>query len=618
MSLSRTTRVVSMQSCLILAVTGCSGSSNESSSGPGTDVGGVNGITGGNSSSGNPGLGGTTATGTNNTAGRLGVGGTNATGGAAMGGSAATGGATGGSSALGGNRSTGGATSTGGKSAAAGGNASGGAAPTGGAVATGGATGTTRATGGAASVGGSSTGGSKSSGGVASMGGSKATTGGATSQGNCTFTANPSISSKMGTVGVVEWSTTLPSVSSAQIVYTLNNAASSVLNKGGTAPVDLTKTNYHTLLLGLKPSSAYTFHIEATSSNGSSCKSSDYALSTGTLTGAPSITRTATNASAQATGFIITSGGVNGPGQAYIIDADGTVVWTAAAPASCSRARMDYEGANMWMMALNVQNSGGEMRTMSMDGVTTQNNISGLSKAHHDFTVLSGGVVATMVWSATGTDPQSDLVERSSDGTVKTVFHIGSNLYVGGQSALGGGSNTYHCNSILYHASDDTYTIGDRNPNMYVRVSHAGQPVWQFGGSCTNAPAPRCATGSWTANHGHHLLDNGNLLFFNNGPFGSASTPSHVYEYSISTTGTSLTATQVKTYTASNNFHSDSLGDVQRLPNGNTLITFSTPSQGQSGMIQEVDASWNVVQTITASAFGYAEWRETLYGPPPR
>jgi hypothetical protein len=41
-------------------------------------------------------------------------------------------------------------------------------------------------------------------------------------------------------------------------------------------------------------------------------------------------------------------------------------------------------------------------------------------------------------------------------------------------------------------------------------------------------------------------------------------------------------------------------------------------SQGQFGMIQEVDASWNVVQTITASAFGYAEWRETLYGPPLR
>jgi hypothetical protein len=51
---------------------------------------------------------------------------------------------------------------------------------------------------------------------------------------------------------------------------------------------------------------------------------------------------------------------------------------------------------------------------------------------------------------------------------------------------------------------------------------------------------------------------------------------------------------------------------VQRLPNGNTLITSSN-----GGVIQEVDSSWNTVQSIKGT-FGYADWRETLYGPPPR
>ena len=51
---------------------------------------------------------------------------------------------------------------------------------------------------------------------------------------------------------------------------------------------------------------------------------------------------------------------------------------------------------------------------------------------------------------------------------------------------------------------------------------------------------------------------------------------------------------------------------MQRLPNGNTLITYST-----DGVILEVDPSWATVQTLTGS-YGYADWRETLYGPPPR
>ena len=74
-----------------------------------------------------------------------------------------------------------------------------------------------------------------------------------------------------------------------------------------------------------------------------------------------------------------------------------------------------------------------------------------------------------------------------------------------------------------------------------------------------------------------------------------------------------MSATQVKAYKSSSNSHSDSLGDVQRLPNGNTLVTFSN-----NGLLQELDSSWNVVQTLSTGSFGYADWRETLYGPPPR
>lgn len=55
---------------------------------------------------------------------------------------------------------------------------------------------------------------------------------------------------------------------------------------------------------------------------------------------------------------------------------------------------------------------------------------------------------------------------------------------------------------------------------------------------------------------------------------------------------------------------SSNLGDVQRLPGGNTLITYSS-----DGQIVEVDSDWNEVQTVSVRV-GYSSWRPTLYGTP--
>ncbi len=473
------------------------------------------------------------------------------------------------------------------------------------------------------------------SGNESSMGGGTSTSGGGGSQSDrtstggaladtvtCTFDAHSTLSTAIPTVAIVEWSTSLADPSSAHIFYSLNGAASNVLNNGGTAPVDLSQANNRTLLLGLKGSSTYTFRIQAQSSTGDVCTSPDYTITTGAVASSvPALTQSIKNFAALSKGFIVTSsgtgggmgggamGGGAGASVAYIFDADGSVVWWAAAPASCSRARMDYEGANMWMLALNVQNSGGEMRYVSMDGLTGANNVSGLSSGHHDFAVLPGGAVAIMSWSSSGSDVQSDLIERYADGTSATLLRIGPSLYLGGQSVIGASTASYHSNSISYHVADDTYTIGDRNPNLYVKVTHGGQPLWQIGGSCSGAPAPKCAGGSWKVNHGHDIAANGNFLLFNNTQTGA----SHAIELKLAESSSSLSTSIVEDYVSSDNAGSNTLGDVQRLPNGNTLVTFST-----CGVIQELDASWNVVRTFTAGSFGYADWRETLYGPPTR
>jgi hypothetical protein len=589
----RNAKILLIQSCFVLAAIGCNPDGTSPAANSSGGAGGPSGTGGSSSTGGSPGSGGTSVVG--GTSGGVGSGGAIATGG-----TRATGGTvgTGGTRATGGTVGTGGSRATGGTSATGGSRATGGTSSTGGTQAAGGASGGATATGGASGAGGvSAAGGTSISGGTTG-------TGGATTNGSCSFTViGSSISSKMATVGIVEWSTTLASPSSAQIVYTLDNPSNTTLNKGGTAPVDLSKPNYRTLLLGLKQSSDYTFHIEATASNGTTCKSGEYTLpKTGTLSGAPTVTRTpGTSASAQANGFIVTSSGQGGGstgGSAYIIDADGAIVWYSTAPSQCGRARMDYEGVNMWMVSINVGNGGGEMRFVSMDGQTTQTNVSGLSGAHHDFTVLPGKVAA-MVWTTSGRDPESNLVERASDGSGSstTVFKIGSNLYT---------SSSFHCNSILYHSEDDTYTISDRNPNLYVKVKHDGTPVWQIGGSCTGAMAPKCASGTWQVNHGHDFdADKGTMLIFNNG-----AGYSRILELKLTESSSAISYTTVKEFSAG--ISSNTLGDVQRLPNGNTLITYTN-----AGQILEVDSAWSTVQTLKGS-FGYADWRPTLYGPPLR
>jgi hypothetical protein len=212
---------------------------------------------------------------------------------------------------------------------------------------------------------------------------------------------------------------------------------------------------------------------------------------------------------------------------------------------------------------------------------------------------MPGGQVAALVWSVPGDDVPSDLVVRSPDGGVTTAFTIGSNLYL---------SDTFHANAIHYLPSGDSFTIADRNPNLIVDVSSAGVPAWQLGGVCDGAPTgTHCSPQSWQVNHGHHLLDDGTLLLFNNT---ETSGVAHVLEFQLSNTPSALSATLVHDYTGT--AASSTLGDVQRLPGGNTLVTYSN-----AAVIEELDPNWNVVQTFSVRV-GYSNWRPTLYGPPLR
>jgi hypothetical protein len=523
-------------------------------------------------------------------------------------------------SAIGGSPA-GAATSSGGGSGVGGTGAGGGSVASSGSggKSTGGASGTASTGGGTAGMPGN--GGAPGTGG--SIAGAPASGAAGSGQGSvsCNFTVKAQTADKAGaggipTVGIVNWSVDVPNLKSASIAFGLEGAAPTL-----TAPVDVTTApNFRSLLLGMKGSKTYTFHIEV-SDGTASCTSPDYSITTGAVPNAvPRITRTAGPAvAAQAKGFIVASsgagaigGGMMGGGTsgnssyAFILDADGDPVWFAPGPVSCTRAKMSVDGQYMWMIEVNVDNmtkDGGEVRRVSMDGLTTVLNIPGLANCHHDLTVLPNGKIACLSWIQQSGDQPSDLFEADADGNITKIVTLDSKVYLGGQGM--GGGNSYHANSIHYHPADDSFTISDRNPSVFFKLNHQGQILWQFGGSCTGAPAPKCIAGDWKVNHGHDMLDDGTFSFFNNGQSGAST----ALFYKLTETGT-FAAQKLGSYAPGTT--SAVLGDVERLPNGNTIVAFSN-----AGVIHEIDPSGALVQSISGPG-GYADWRETLYGPPPR
>ncbi|HEX6273409.1 MAG TPA: arylsulfotransferase family protein [Polyangiaceae bacterium] len=416
---------------------------------------------------------------------------------------------------------------------------------------------------------------------------------------SCDFSLSRNeVSATMPTVGVVEWSLSGSAPSSAAIVYRLRGATSAILNSGGEAPVNLSEPNHRTLLLGLKQASDYTFHVEARR-NGRTCSSPEYSLpTTGSFPTTPAVTVTVAQAHAREPGFIVTSSGTSLPSSAFILDADGDVVWYAGGPENPTRAQLDYEGRNMWMLELNLTNELGEMRALSMDGERELRDVPGFETAHHDFTVLPGGRVAALAWRTPGIDAESELVVRSPDGTLSRPFAIGNALYR---------AEAFHANAIHYVPFDDGFTIADRNANAFVKVSATGALEWQLGGRCDGAPAgSKCSPQAWDVVHGHHLLEDGTFVLFNN----TYADVSRVLEFRLNATPSSFTATLVEDHAGAEK--SQNLGDVQRLPGGNTLVTYAT-----AGKLVELDANYETVQTF-AVRVGYASFRPTLYGPPAR
>jgi len=460
-------------------------------------------------------------------------------------------------------------------------------------------------------------GGTTGSGGATGAGGTTATGGSAGSgnPGTCTVTVSSSmVSSKISTVGIVTFTTTASSPTEAHIDFGLDTSY------GMTAPVDLTASGYRTLLLGMKASKTYHYRISVTDKSGT-CTSADTSLATGALPNGklPQLTITTKNASGLYGGFLVTGqfimgGGSTSGAPAFILDKDGDFVWWyTVSNSDVTGITMSYDGKYLWTNGVNVPQSTAHVHRISMDGMTDEDDSSQFTGLSHQLYVLPDETVAFYAYGSNGCD---DIKLRSPSGTVTTVVNA---------KTAHGGSAGCHVNGIYYDKSDDTLVFSDLDNNCLTKITRTGQTVWILNGGVGGITSTfNNGTLLWKGGeHGFHILSSTDILLFNNnstvnfggGSWGSAAgdgSGSVALELKLDTTA--KTATQVWSYKASPGIDNQILGDVQRLPNGNTMVDYAT-----KGAIHEVDSKGNVLQTITTnSSFGYIQKRATLYGPPPR
>jgi hypothetical protein len=419
-----------------------------------------------------------------------------------------------------------------------------------------------------------------------SMAGAAGTAGtGTSSVGSCTFNVSSSLSDKIGSVGIVEWSVDRSKLDTASIEFGLDTSY------GSSAPVDLAATNYRTLLLGMKFGKTYHFKIVATAGT-ERCETSDQTLDTGPLpNGLPSLTVMTTAPDKTFGGFTITERwGTNTQGPSFVLDKDFDYVWVYPGEDDVIRTRMSFDGKTMWMRNTAQTDGTGVVRRVTMDGLKEDR--WELPHTTHDLAVIPDGHVGLVGHAPSGCDEILDF--NPDDGTLTSLFNA--------QQAHG--NTMCHVNYLAYYAGDDSFLFSDYDASSLIKITRHGEFVWGLNGDASTIGGT-----TWVHEHGVHVLGPDDLIVFSNGNGGAQK--SLVFEFKLDLNA--KTATELWRYDA--NLNTTFGGDVQKLSNGNLLVTYSS-----SGIIEELDPSRNVVQQVTfaiGNTLAYAERRLSLYGGPP-
>jgi len=245
---------------------------------------------------------------------------------------------------------------------------------------------------------------------------------------------------------------------------------------------------------------------------------------------------------------------------------------------------------------------------VSLDGSRVQ--VLQLPDTHHDFFELGDGTLALLKYDRREVDGHTyigdALVEVAPDGTERRVWTAWDHFELDPEQVVGPLASWSHANALYYDKEEQAYYVSLRNFDSIVKIDQAtGEQLWVLGGEASDFAEADGSKALFHHQHQFDLLEDG-IVVFDNGRVETQD--SRVVQYRLDP-AVGL-ATKVWEQHATPPMFCAALGDVDRLDDGNTLITWSA-----AGQIEEVTPAGEVIWRIRAqlgAAFGFTLHRQLL------
>lgn len=408
------------------------------------------------------------------------------------------------------------------------------------------------------------------------------------------------VSPVIPTVVNVRWTTDEPTVS--YVEYGDDETY------GGQTPVESEATTDHeAVILGLLPEVDARFRVVVPDEE-SPTYSDAQTVTTGALSNeAPQLD--VTGGGQDQFTIVPILGASTGPA---IVNQNGQIVWFYPDHRGLDvyRARLSRDGRSMLYNAASVSGdpaTDSALIRVSLDG--TEETATPIELLAHDFVELPDGTIGMMVVEyrdVDGTPIRGDqIVEIAPDGTQSVAWSawdcFDPAVDIGTDQDIGW---TFG-NALDYDEAADAYRISLRNFSTIVQIDRATRtcPI-RFGSTAANVtPSPADAT--FLHEHQSQWIDGSILVFDNDG----ASGESRVTEFAWD--GSASTAERIWSYTANPSIFTFVLGDVDRLPGGDTMVDWAVGGQIDR-VAPDGTPTWQV-NTPMGYAFGFFNVLSTLY-----
>ena len=369
--------------------------------------------------------------------------------------------------------------------------------------------------------------------------------------------------------------------------------------------------------IGLDPSTEYVFRTGILGDDGTSTCETGWFVTGDIPTDLPLVELSIDDPQEASDGYIVSTLTSTNP-RNVILDATGNYVWWGEAGEkgdALGPARLSRDGTAMlslpgWSsLDLSVEDRSEILRT-PLDGSAPTSMAA--YDLHHDFVELPDGTIAAIAYDFRQVGDSwiagDRLIEFAPDGSEREVWSVWLMDDIEPQETEPGMAYDWsHTNAVDYVEDGDYYVLSLRYSSAIVAVERAtGKPLWKLGGVDSTHEMLGGDEEDWfRGQHQFQVLDNG-ILVFDNGDDPSDS--SRAVEYAWADDSHIEVGWD---YAAKPSTYCYALGDVTRLDNGNTLVTWST-----TGVIEEVTPEGDVVRQLRldlGAGFGYSTWLPSLH-----